>query len=72
MTNLVGIFDVWAALLKALCYGLFLGLLAAWQGFETTGGAEGVGRAVNNTIVYTIVFLLVFNYAASSLLFGWQ
>jgi hypothetical protein len=27
---------------------------------------------VNNTIVYTIVFLRVFNYAASSLLFGWQ
>ena len=72
MADLVGLYDVFAAVLKALVYGVFLGLLGTFQGYRTTGGAEGVGRAVNNTIVYTIVFLLVFNYAASSLLFGWR
>ncbi len=72
MANLVGLYDVGAAVVKALCYGLFIGLLSTFQGFTTTGGAEGVGRAVNNTIVYAIVFMLVFNYAASSLLFGWR
>ncbi len=72
MTELIGLYDIAAAVAKATCYGLFLGLLSTFQGFHTTGGAEGVGRAVNNTVVYTIVFLLVFNYAASSLLFGWR
>lgn len=72
MTQLVGFYDVLAAVAKAICYGLFLGLVATFQGYHTTGGAEGVGRAVNNTVVYTILFLLVFNYAASSLLFGWR
>ncbi len=72
MSGLVGLYDVGAAVIKAALYGLFLGLLSTFQGYHTTGGAEGVGRAVNNTIVYTIVFLLVFNYAASSLLFGWR
>ncbi len=72
MTELVGFYDVLAAVAKAICYGLFLGLVSTFQGFTTTGGAEGVGRAVNNTVVYTILFLLVFNYAASSLLFGWR
>jgi phospholipid/cholesterol/gamma-HCH transport system permease protein len=72
MTELIGLYDILAAVAKAIAYGLFLGLLSTFQGFQTTGGAEGVGRAVNNTVVYTIVFLLVFNYAASSLLFGWR
>ena len=72
MAGLIGLYDVFAAVLKAVLYGLFLGLLSTFEGFRTTGGAEGVGRSVNNTIVYTIVFLLVFNYAASSLLFGWR
>ncbi len=69
---LTGLYDLLAAAGKATMYGLLIGLLSTWQGYHTTGGAEGVGRAVNNTIVYTIVFLLILNYAMSSILFGWR
>jgi phospholipid/cholesterol/gamma-HCH transport system permease protein len=69
---LTGLYDLLAATGKAVVYGLLIGLLSTWQGYRASGGAEGVGRAVNNTIVYAIVFLLVLNYALSSILFGWR
>lgn len=73
MANLgafVGLWDLVAAVLKGLIYGLLVGLVSTFRGWVTEGGAEGVGRAVNDTVVYSIVFMLVLNYALSTLFFG--
>ncbi len=63
-------FDLFASTLKGLVYGLMIGTLACWKGFGASGGAEGVGRAVNDTVVLSVMFVLVVNYLLSSLLFG--
>jgi phospholipid/cholesterol/gamma-HCH transport system permease protein len=70
LAQLIGPWDLVASVIKGLCYGLLVGLIATFRGWETEGGAEGVGRAVNDTVVAAVVYLLVLNYALSSLMFG--
>ena len=43
--------DLVGGLLKAIVFGLIIGLTACYCGFYATGGAAGVGRAVNDTVV---------------------
>jgi phospholipid/cholesterol/gamma-HCH transport system permease protein len=50
--------------------GIFLGLVACYQGYNTTGGAAGVGRAVNDTVVQAVLVFIVANYFLTSALFG--
>ncbi|MCO4771321.1 MAG: ABC transporter permease [Deltaproteobacteria bacterium] len=70
MAQLIGIFDLGASAFKGAVFGLLVGLISTWRGYGATGGAEGVGRAVNDTVVYSVMFILVVNYQLSSLLFG--
>jgi phospholipid/cholesterol/gamma-HCH transport system permease protein len=64
------VFDLLAAMLKGAVYGLLIGTIACWKGYHVEGGAEGVGRAVNDTVVLCVMYILVANYLLSSLLFG--
>ena len=66
----LGVYDLLCSGLKGLCYGTLIGSIACWKGYNASGGAEGVGRAVNDTVVLSVMFILVLNYALSSLLFG--
>ncbi|MBL9105938.1 MAG: ABC transporter permease [Myxococcales bacterium] len=71
MVNLysqVSMVDLYVGMAKCLVFGTAVGLIAGYLGLQTSGGAEGVGRAANNTVVYTIVFILVADYAASMIL----
>lgn len=70
MAQLIGPWDLLASAFKGLVFGVLVGLISTWRGYGTTGGAEGVGRAVNDTVVYSVMFILVLNYQLSSLLFG--
>src|SRR5215467_2474543 len=43
--------DLWASQLKAVIFGLIIGVVASYKGLTVKGGAEGVGRAVNECVV---------------------
>jgi phospholipid/cholesterol/gamma-HCH transport system permease protein len=62
--------DLLCSTLKGGVYGLMIGLVATWKGYHASGGAEGVGRAVNDTVVLSVVWILVLNYLLSSAMFG--
>ena len=66
----VTIVDLWIGLGKCTVFGGAVGLIAGFLGLRTRGGAAGVGRAANNTVVYTIILILVFDYLISILLVG--
>ena len=51
-------------------FGLVIGLIACYHGFRATGGAAGVGKAVNDTVVHGIVAFITLNYFLTSALFG--
>ena len=62
--------DVWGGTLKTLMFGAIIGLIAAYHGYYASGGAAGVGRAVNDTVVHSVLVFITFNYLLTSALFS--
>lgn len=62
--------DLFGGLFKTAVFGLVIGLVSTWHGYTTTGGAAGVGRAVNDTVVRAVLAFVVANYFLTSALFG--
>lgn len=62
--------DLWGSLLKTVVFGAIIGLVATWRGTTASGGAEGVGRAVNDTVVVAVTAFVVVNYFLTTALFG--
>jgi len=60
------IFDFFTGLIKAAVFGVILSALACYNGLRVTGGAAGVGRATTDTVVQTIVLVII-----ADLLFTW-
>lgn len=53
--------DLIAMLVKLPLVGLLVGIVACQKGLSTRGGAEGVGRSVNEAVVIMFVGLFVLN-----------
>lgn len=55
----VHVADFLSGLLKCLCFGALIGSLSCAFGFSTTGGAAGVGRSVNASVVAAAVAIFI-------------
>ena len=62
--------DVFGGYVKATCFGAIIGLVACYFGYHARGGAPGVGRAVNDTVVVAATSFIVVNYFLTTALFG--
>lgn len=62
--------DLWVGLGKCVLFGANVGLLAGYLGMRVSGGAESVGKAANDTVVFTIVMILLVDYVVSMALLG--
>ena len=54
--------DITIGMVKSVVFGLLIGLMGTYHGFNTRGGAEGVGRATTAAVVYSAVTILVADY----------
>jgi phospholipid/cholesterol/gamma-HCH transport system permease protein len=61
LTLLLGLRDVIFCFVKAALFGLVGGLIACYKGFTPAPGPAGVGNAVNETVVYTILAMIAVN-----------
>lgn len=61
--------DILGGLIKSAFFGLILSWIGTYQGYITTGGAQGVGRATTNSVVIGSILILIANYFLSSILF---
>ncbi len=61
----VNAFDIWSGVIKTTVFGAIIGMVSCYKGFNATGGAEGVGRAVNDAVVQSIILFLGVNYFLS-------
>ncbi len=61
--------DVVSGLIKAAVFGLVFALIACVRGFDTEGGAEGVGRATTRAVVSGSLAILVTDFFLTKLLF---
>ena len=43
--------DVVSGLVKAAVFGFIIALMGCYHGFNSTGGAQGLGRATTNAVV---------------------
>jgi phospholipid/cholesterol/gamma-HCH transport system permease protein len=61
--------DVLSGLLKAVFFGAIIGTMGCYSGFQTEGGAEGVGKATTKAVVASCVLVLVLDYLLANFLF---
>jgi phospholipid/cholesterol/gamma-HCH transport system permease protein len=47
--------DLWGSELKLILFGWLIGVIASYKGLSVGGGAEGVGKAVNESVVASLV-----------------
>jgi phospholipid/cholesterol/gamma-HCH transport system permease protein len=66
LTLLVGLPQVVISLIKSTLFGLSASLIACYKGLSVAGGPQGVGNAVNETVVYTFVVLFILNVIATA------
>lgn len=69
-SGLLNFGDVANGLFKSLVFGLVIALASCHFGLATKGGAPGVGRAVNATVVASAAGVFVLDYLVSFLLGG--
>ena len=54
--------DMWGSTLKTTIYGALIAIVCCYKGMSASGGAEGVGRAVNEAVVIVFLGIGAFNY----------
>lgn len=67
-SGLLGLADVFNGLTKSIVFGVVIALASCQFGITTSGGAPGVGRAVNATVVVSAAGIFVLDYIVSFLL----
>src|SRR5438128_118940 len=55
----VGVWDLFAGMVKAMTFGATIALIACYRGFHSDAGAEGVGRAATRSFVTSFIVILV-------------
>ena len=65
----LGIWDLVAASLKALCFGALIAVIGCSWGLTTTGGAKGVGQSTTTAVVTSLLAIFVSNFFLSWIMF---
>ncbi len=59
--------DLWSGVLKVTLFGAIIGVIASYKGLGVGGGAEGVGRAVNESVVASLVVIFMISVVYTQL-----
>ncbi len=62
--------DVISGLVKAAVFGFIISLMGCYHGFNSKGGAQGVGQATINAVVSSSILILCSNYIITELFFS--
>src|SRR5690242_16154867 len=68
LTNLTSS-DIWSGVIKAGVFGFIVALMGCYYGYNSRGGAQGVGDATTYAVVSASVMILLFDYLLTSVLF---
>ena len=61
--------DVQSGLVKAAVFGFIVTLMGCYHGYNSKGGAQGVGRATTNAVVSACILILCFDYVLTEMFF---
>jgi phospholipid/cholesterol/gamma-HCH transport system permease protein len=62
--------DINSGLIKAAVFGFIIALLGCYNGFNSKGGAQGVGEATTSAVVSSSILILAANYILTNILFA--
>ena len=68
--NFVQAQDVLSGLAKAGVFGFVIALMGCYQGYNSRGGAQGVGAATTNAVVSASILILAFDYVMTEMFFS--
>ena len=62
--------DVFSGLVKASAFGFIVTLMGCYHGYNSRGGAQGVGQATTNAVVSASILILCIDYVLTELFFA--
>jgi phospholipid/cholesterol/gamma-HCH transport system permease protein len=68
--NFVQMDDVVSGLAKAAVFGFVIALMGCYQGYNSKGGAQGVGSATTLAVVSASILILAFDYVLTEMFFA--
>jgi len=60
--NFLTLNDLYSGIFKTFFFGAIIGIVGCFCGFETRGGAEGVGKSTTLAVVLTLILILISDY----------
>ena len=51
--------DIFSSLIKAILFGFTIGMVGCYQGYHSSKGTEGVGRAANSAVVVAMFLIFI-------------
>ena len=72
VTSNLALSDIASGVGKSFFFAYFIAIIGCYNGLQAKGGADGVGRATTNTVVWTAIVVLVSDFFLTKLfvLFG--
>jgi phospholipid/cholesterol/gamma-HCH transport system permease protein len=67
--NLLGVWDLCSAAIKATCFGALIAIIGCSWGLTTTGGAKGVGQSTTTAVVTALLAIFITNFFLTWLMF---
>lgn len=62
--------DIISSLVKAAVFGFIIALMGSYHGYNSSGGAQGVGRATTDAVVSAFILILLANLIITIMVFG--
>jgi phospholipid/cholesterol/gamma-HCH transport system permease protein len=62
--------DVFSGLVKAAVFGFTITLMGCYHGFNSKGGAQGVGKATTNAVATSMILILILDYLLTEVFFS--
>ncbi len=60
--------DIFQGLFKAALFGLFFSIICTHRGYNTKGGAAGVGSSTNRGVVLSMVMIIIIDFFATNII----
>ena len=70
LTLLTGLPELLLGLVKGALFGMAAALIACYKGMSVRRGPQGVGNAVNETVVYSFIALFVINIVTTAVFYS--
>jgi len=68
--DVLEVMDVVSGLVKAAVFGFIIALMGCWCGYNSRGGAQGVGLATTSAVVAASILILALDYVVTEAFFS--